>query len=262
MSKVTISQNQINNLLSDLGKSYKKFDESISLIRFGSSILTIPKNNADIDILLISNKEYFDYKLNYAIKDLKDSLLGGSELKGFDITQAMIAEITCQTIESQSYINGVSIIPKYIFGPFDYNKRDSVPKIYLHIKGPLTTKQFLFFSREMPYHGLSILQSAMVITGTIDMHLLYSGTKPDSTSLRMFNDGLKKRVDISVDIFDVTKCIKKIILNNNLYFDYNNPDNGIRKQFQIKDIKTKNLYFLKQYFYDIYFNINLELSQV
>jgi hypothetical protein len=244
MSDAILNQDKINSLLTKIGVELRKIDPSIEIIRFGSSLQQLSNDNIDVDILLLSLIDYLHESINDSIKTLKEKLVRGEAISGFDTNVPMISDVVKGVIFSETCADGIHFIPKFVFGPFAYDAdRLNGLNVYLHIKGPLIYSQFLMFCEEMPLHAWSLIENHTMILGSGSIVVFKPLIKLDEKSLELFNEGLRIRVENSTDNFDIIKCIKKLILNCRIF--YGNND------IIVEGLESKELSELKSIFKDL-----------
>jgi len=261
MLNPTINQENVTKLLLMLGNSYQVVDKSISLIHFGSTVNKIDSLPLDIDILVLSENEYVDKKSK--IKKMRKGLLNGKAFSGFRTHYPKIEKITSEIILNQHFFSKVDIIPKFVFGPFKYDATKKKDRIYLHFKGPLTTEEFLFFFNQLPFHGISIIENGYPIIGSLPFKKRLSNFRVSIDLLREFNKGLYLRVRESSNPHDIKKCIKKLIMNLDIYNRYSLTANNelshilpIRNEPNIKLLNiTEDIEILRNFFITTYMKI-------
>jgi hypothetical protein len=255
MLNESVNFDSINGFVNELANRLILLDNSISVIRFGSSLNYLAEGGLDIDILLLSKKSYFNKEMYSNIESLKQNLIDGQNVVGYPMANKKIEEVFANYIQSQSVFENSTIIPKFILGPFIIeNVNQGNSHIYLHVKGPITEDEFCFFCKELPFHGYSILANHKVVSGEFDTKLFFRGINLTGEKLKLFNLGLKKRVEKSRSLTEIRKCYKKILLNYNIY---NQSSTGLMQQNQIEQIK--NIECLKKLFSDIYQKIEREV---
>jgi hypothetical protein len=254
MSIVSVNQDDINSLLIKMGVELKKSDPSISVVRFGSSQHYIPVNNIDIDILLLTNRDYFGETINDSIKALREDLLNGCAAVGFSTAVPMIDKIV-ENVLSETNTTQINFIPQFIFGPFIYGENSSHHlNVYLHFKGPLNNNQLLMFCNEMPFHAYSLIQNHKIISGSVDLSVHKNSIILDKKTLNDFNRGLKKRIENSANKIDMIKCIRKLLLNHKIFIKQEENLDCIN--IEKENLESKDTNELKTLFEELYSNLS------
>ncbi|MDB5006273.1 MAG: hypothetical protein JWP45_666 [Mucilaginibacter sp.] len=247
MTNVIINQDSINSLLINVGERIKAFDQSITIIRFGSSLDRLQSNYLDIDILLLSDEDYLGETVGESIRCLRERLILGNATQGFDTQVREIVNTVHSELKSCDKSEAINYMPKFIFGPMPYDSNDADKiNVYLHFKGPLNTVQFEMFCKEMPLHAYSLIHNHGTIFGSLDVRNFERSLILNNEILDLFNAGLEIRVNQSNNTSDIIKCIRKLILNYRaskgipvtIHSDSNDLDSW----------KLKNLSELKQIF--------------
>lgn len=249
----SINFETLNNFFCDLANHLRTFDETLSLIRFGSSLNYLSEENLDLDVLLLSKKKYFTQDIKSIINKLRINLIAGENVKGYRLENNNLSSLIEHFIKNQKYLHNCSIYPKFIFGPLkSFSSAKNESNVFLHFKGPMTIEDYNFFCESLPFHGYSIWQNHQVISQNFDSGLLHNCVALSKDSLMQFNKGLKNRVNQANSVFEVNKCIKKLLLNYSIYLSYIKVDNSI----QIEPVDSINLDLQKSVFNNYYNQIN------
>ena len=218
----SVSIKNIKYLLDEINSSLKRFDKSLSMIWFGSSLEQLLGNVIDIDLLLLSQTSYFPDKIPLYVTELKKNLQRGNNVQGYPLANVEIAKIFDAAIQRQRFITNSDIVPKFIFGPLnDLKITSGKTQIFLHIKGPLTEDEFSLFCQELPFHGAALLKKHKVISGEFNCRAFGDKISISLPALKQFNEGLLKRAEFSDSAFEIKKCIRKLALNYDVYRDSN-----------------------------------------
>lgn len=216
-----IARECISQFLSALAAVWQTVDSSVSIIHFGSSLQKVDDKIVDIDVLLLSNRVGFDSFFSTKLARFKDELLSGNGLSGFDNPQRAFEEETSLFLSRQQILTDCKVMAKFMFGPFKYEIPDATKRnIFIHIKGPLFPAQFAEFCTLFPFHACSILNNNAVIHGKFEKYTYEDKININRKELNEFNRGLLLRMANSSHIFEVKKCLKKIVLNFIVYFQY------------------------------------------
>jgi len=253
-----IEVSRINNLLFQLSDAIKSIDQECSLIQFGSSLSSAFYNKMDIDLLILSKKDYSQNQYDERLIHLKQNLIGGGNASSFKIDCPEI-ELKIRSVLKTQISADLLIIPKFVFGPFQYKPIHSNKRIvFLHFKGPINREQFLSFCEEFPFHGKSILLNHKVISGHFNEEFFLTKINLKWSEFLIFSDALKKRVEKSKERIDIKKCIRKLVLNYNM-FDGTDSKGKLNSQLLKEKITpleikhSEDLCFLKSKFKELLF---------
>jgi len=202
----------LDHFIEELAGEIKQADPGVSVIRFGSSLTKAVENNLDVDILLLTQQNYFDGDFERTVDILRSTMLQGGNssemvMGSGNIRDRVIAYI--EKIKSPIF----NFIPVFVFGPYLQKPfHDHRINVFLHFKGPVTENQFFFFCTRFPFHGRSIIYNSKLLLGNFDCYG-FDARIPDQKDMILFAGALQKRVEISTETAEICKCIKKLAQN-------------------------------------------------
>ena len=176
---------------------YRKVDHNVALIQFGSSLRRIDSNIEDIDLLLLTEIDCNVATFEAVTDLLRRRLLRGIIRGEMELKSGRFGLLTNRFLEQQRIVNDVSLIPKFVLGPIHHDSSDSITRIYLHFKGPLTANQFLYFCKKFPLHSNSMLNNSKTILGRFRKTMYLHASVATQGDIVGFNSGLARRAPVA-----------------------------------------------------------------
>lgn len=253
MMQSTITKSSVRSWLKSFADCIAAYDVSMSVVQFGSSINNVESEQLDLDILILTDTDYYNGNFVDNLENLRSGLLAGKIHKGFAPERLEIERIALEFVAVNRFENA-DVSLQFAFGPITYQYNLRGRKIYLHCKGPITKEQFILFCQRFPFHGSSIISDSTVIHGQFDKKSFMDHIEVTVDELEAFNDGLRIRVLNSSTPHDIKKCIRKLLLNLKVYNAASTilPIH-IPAQFDGKKLMgEENLLLLKEQFFNLY----------